>query len=204
MIALLSTVQRLPDDERAAVERALVPLARRAAIGALAADIAHDAGNALFGLVGLLDLMVADEPVGGRRKELLQTAAGDLDAAFRPLLHFVRAGDDEGRRGDLAAMTRDALSLYRHGEHKLTQIDEEFAVESAFVACPPSLVAQAVVHLLLGSGTVERVVVETGCVRVAQVGPDSLDEVVARRIAVDHGGSLERDNGEYVLRLPAA
>ena len=202
MIALLSTVQGLPDDERATVERALVPFARTAAIGALAADIAHDVGNSLFGLTGLLDLVTAGEPIDAERLALLLKTAGELDAAFTPLLRFSRGGDDDRASTDLAAATREAVGLYRHGERKHRELAEVYTETASRVACPPSLAVQAVVHLLLAADPAERVELADGAVRVAPARQDSLHELVGRRIAVDHGGSLDRESDALVLRLP--
>jgi hypothetical protein len=61
---------------------------------------------------------------------------------------------------------------------------------------------QAVVHLLLAADPVERIEVDDGTVTVAPARDPSLDELVAGRIAVDAGGSLDRENGMLVLRLP--
>ncbi len=204
MIALLSTLQSLPDDERATVERALVPLARRAAIGALAADIAHDAGNALFGVIGLLELILADEPLGRDRRELLLSSSRDLDRTLRPFLQFARAGDDAGARSDLAELVREAVSLYRHGLRKVEPLAVDVPEGPVRVAVPPSLAGQAVVHLLLAADLAASIELRDGAVRIAPVREQSLDEIVAARIAADHGGSLAREDGAYVLRLPPA
>jgi hypothetical protein len=201
MSSLLSTVLSLPPDERIDVERALVPLARRAAAGALAADIAHDAGNALFGLVGLVDLILEDQPVGADRKRLLTESGAELSAALTPLHRFLRDGDDEGLAGDLAAATEDALTLYRHGRNTSLQVAAPAA--TGRVACPPSLVTQAVVHLLLAADPVERVELAGDALRISPARELSLDEIVAARIAADHGGSVTHDD-VLTLRLPPA
>ena len=204
MVALLSTLSSLSDDERAAVERSLVPIARQAALGALAADVAHDAGNALFGVIGLLDLIVADEPLHRDRHELLLNSAQELDRTLRPFLQFARAGDDEGASSDLAALARAAVALYRHGFRKTEPLAVSLPDEPVRVAVPPSLAGQAVVHLLLSADLASSIELRGTAVVVAPVRDSSLDEVVAARIAVDHGGSLTRDGGAYVLRLPPA
>jgi len=204
MSALLSTLSSLPDDERAAVERFLVPIAREAAIGALAADVAHDAGNALFGVIGLLDLTVDEEPLGRDRRELLLSSARELDRTLRPFLHFARVGDDEGSSSDLGGLVREAVALYRHGFRKTEPLAVSVPEAPVRVAVPPSLAGQAVVHLLLAADLASSVELRDGTLRVAPAREPSLDEVIARRIALDHGGALDRDGGVYVLRLPRA
>jgi hypothetical protein len=185
-------------------ERALVPLARRAAIGALAADIAHDAGNALFGLVGLIGLIREGEPVSGRGRGLLLGAGDDLDEALRPLLRFARAGDDDGVRADLTEVVEEALALYVHGDRKQLELDRRVPASPVRVTLPPSAALQAVVHLLLAADPVERIELAGPTLTIAPARDESLDELVAGRIAADAGGSLVRDAGALVLRLPPA
>jgi len=205
MIALLSTVQSLPDgEERAALERALVPLARDAALGALLPGLAHDAGNALFALVGLLGLLEDDAPISRDRIELLQQSAGDLDALLRPALESVRATRDDRATADLAAAARLAAALYGHGDHPA--VDTRIPDGEVLVACRAALVQQAAIHLLLAATPTARVTIELAeaTLRVSPVGAETLDELVARRIAADHGGRLERDGATLRLSLPAA
>jgi len=205
LLALLSTVQSLPDEEeRAALERALVPLARDAALGALAPGLAHDAGNALFGLVGLLGLLDAGDVVSGERIELLRQSADGLDAVLRPALELLRATRDDRPTADLTAAARLAVALYAHGDHP--PVDTHIPDRRVLVDCPTALVQQAAVQLLLAAAPADRVSVELaeGELRVAPAGAETLDEVIARRIAVDHGGALERDGATFRLRLPPA
>jgi hypothetical protein len=205
VLALLSTVQSLPDDaERAALERALLPLARDAALGALSPGLAHDAGNALFGLVGLLGLLEADTPISRERIELLQHSADDLDAVLRPALEFLRATRDDQPTADLAAAARLAVSLYAHGDHP--PVDTRIAAGEVLVACPIALAQQAAIHLLLAAAPGTRITLELadGALSVSPADAETLDELVARRIAVDHGGRLERDGATLRLHLPPA
>lgn len=180
-----------------------MPVARRAAAGALAADIAHDAGNSLFGLIGLIGLIATGEPIDADRKRLLAQSAGELDAALTPLLQFVR-GIDDGVTADLGRAARDALDLYVHGRRKLLGIEVDLPETPACAACPPSLAQQAAVHLLLAADPVESVTVTGTTLRVTPSRERSLDELAAGRIAADQGGTLERQTTALVLRLPTA
>jgi len=202
VLALLSTVQSLPDgEERAALERALVPLARDAALGALARAFAHDAGNALFGLVGLVGLLEEKTLLSRERVELLHRSADDLDAVLRPALELVRGSRDDGPTADLAAAARLALALYAHGDHP--PVDARIPDTPVAVACPAAFVRQAAIHLLLAGapGKPLTLVVDGHELRVAPIGEQTLDELVARRIALDHGGSLEQDGASLRLQL---
>jgi hypothetical protein len=204
VIALLSTVQALPDDERAAAERALVPLARDAAIGALTVDIAHDAANALFGLTGLIGLLEAGEELEGGRIALLRQAGGELDVILRPLLELARASRDDRSTADLAAATRAAVALYSHGDRP--GVATHYPDGPVRVACAPALTLQAAIHLLLAARSDRElsVAVGDGTLEVAPPGDESLDEVIARRIAADHGGSVQRSTTSFSLLLPSA
>jgi signal transduction histidine kinase len=204
VVSLLSTLQSLPDAARVDAERALVPLARHAALGALAGDLAHDAANSLFGLRGLLDLVDPEHPLDGERLELLQSAAQDLDTALRPVLHFARA--DDAPPSDLIAAARHAVSLYRHGVRRSLEIEERYDCDALRVACGPGPLLQAVVHIFLSAepGQSLDVEVRNGKLRVAPAGAESLDRVLAARIAADAGGSLQVEDGVLVLAIPAA
>lgn len=200
----MSTVQRLPDDERAAFERALVLLGRQTSIGALAPDLAHDAGNALFGLVGLLELTEAGGPLDAQRLELLRASARELDDMARAMLRFVR-GDDP-RPGDPDAATREALELYLHGVRRELVVDARYSADGVRVALDHGTLLQALAHVLLAADPGDRLSVDVTPeqVRVSPAGPDSLDRLVAARIATDAGGSLAVEDGALVLRIPAA
>jgi len=197
--SLLSTLHQLPDDE-------LLPLARRDAIGSLSGGIAHDAGNALFGILGLLELARAGTTVDSARLDLLRSSASELDALLRPLLHFAR-GEPLSGSGDLAAATREALALYRRGDRKDLRLDGEIPDGPVPVACPPALLLQAAVHLLLAAAPGRRLAVDVGPgrLRVAPVGDgESIDTLAAGRIAAGARGELTRDADALVLALPVA
>jgi signal transduction histidine kinase len=200
----LSTVQSLPDAERAAFERALVSLARDAAVGALAADVAHDAANALFGLRGLLDLLEEGRPLDRERIAVLQRTAAGLEDASAPLLEFLRSAYDGRPEADLTAAVGLALRLFRHGRRP--PVDETLPPTPVVVACPPGLAAQAAVQLLLAAAAASRIRVDltSDALAVSPAAAESLDEVVVRRIAVDQGGTLAREGDALVLRLRPA
>jgi signal transduction histidine kinase len=207
--ALLSTIGALPDGRRAEAERELAPLAREAALGRLAADVAHDVANPLFGVLGLVDLLLEDATPGSEdetRLRLLHQTTGEMKRTLQTLLDFARGTPGESAVGDLVASTQSALALVRHGLGKSLDLEARYEVPELRVACGAPELTQIVLHLILAArsqGAPIRVTVGDGAVRVAPAGADGLDVVVARRIAVDHGGTLEAIDGAYELRVPS-
>jgi len=204
MSILLSTLRSLPDGERIAVERELAPLARAAALGELAADVAHDVANPLFGILGLVDLLLEDTPGGSDDEELLgllrQTAL-ELKGTVGVLLDFVRAEDDDSAQASLADATRQALELLQHGVGRSLEIDARYAEEPTVVPCPRALLVQAVLQVLIASREAGRIEVEVGerWLRVSPPPEESLGALVALRIALDHGAAVERAEGSLTL-----
>lgn len=168
-------------------------------------DVAHDVGNAVFGLIGLVDLALDRTPIDDERAHLIRRAGADVGDGFKPLLAFARAGEDEGP-GDLAAAARSAIDVYVHGRRKLLQLRTRIPEAAVPVACPAGLLLQAVVHVLLAAdagATTLAVDVADGVLSVAPAGAEeSLHTVATARIAADRGGMLERAGGALRLRLP--
>jgi two-component system, NtrC family, sensor kinase len=209
-LTLLSTILSFPDDERPSLERELVPLARAAALGDLAADVAHDVANPLFGVLGLVDLLLDDATPGTddeNRLQLVRQAALEMKATLGDLLDYARPVPSETARADLTAAVQAALRLVRHGVGKRVAIEERYPAEPQLVACPEALLLQAVLHLLFAARTdAEKLVLEVagGRLTVLPGGRDSVGTVAAARIVADHGGTVELSDDLITLRLPPA
>jgi signal transduction histidine kinase len=203
MSTLLSTLRSLPDDERVAAERELIPLARAAALGELAADVAHDVANPLFGVLGLVELLLEDAPAGSAdeaRLRLLAKTALEMKGIVRTLLDFAR-GEESTEHASLPDATRQAIALLRHGVGRTLEIDERYETDEATVPCPRGLLVQAVLQLLVAARETGRlaVAVGDGLLELSPPPAESLGTLVALRIAVDHGAATERTAGS--LRL---
>jgi signal transduction histidine kinase len=195
----------LPDDRRATVERELVELTRLAALGELAGDIGHDIANSLFGVSGLVEILLEDAIPGSEeesRLQLLHKTMLSMKATLREMLEVARPPSTETAHADLSDAARAAVALIRHGHGGSLPIEESYPHERVVVSCPPASAVQALLHLLLAARGGERIVVEVlpGLVRVSPVPESSLDALVAERIAVDHGGTPERDGASLSLR----
>jgi two-component system, NtrC family, sensor kinase len=201
----LSTLLALPDERRVAVERELVELTRLAALGELAGDVGHDVANSLFGVSGLVEILLEDATPGSEdesRLQLLQTTTIALKATLRTLLAFARTPDAEQPHAELAEAARDAVALVRYGIGRLLPIEEHYPAEPVVVSCKPTALVQAVLQLLLAARGADRIVLEVspGVVRVSPVPDSALGAIVAERIAVDNGGTSERDGDWLSLR----
>jgi signal transduction histidine kinase len=211
---LLSTLLALPDERRAAVERELVPLARSAALGELAADIGHDLANPLFAVLGLADLLLLDAEAGSsveERLHLLKQTALELKDDLRALLDGARSADGPASAA-LDDAARAATALVRHGRGKELQVVATYPAEPIVVRCPGGALAQAALHLVsaarVSAGDAGPIAVEVaaegvdGVLRVSPAALDGVGVLVAGRIAADNGGLLTQEGDALTLRLP--
>jgi signal transduction histidine kinase len=206
---LLATLLSLPDERRAAAERQLVPLTRAAALGELAADVAHDVANPLFGVIGLVDLLLEDTEAGSEtaaRLQLLKESALEMKDTLQVLLDFARVADDAAAgHASLDDAVRSALRLLRHGVGRTVVVEERYPAEPVRVPCPAGLLVQAVLQLLLAARGLSGLAVEVSgpSLRISPAPAESVGVLVAGRIVTDHGGRLERTADSLTLRWTA-
>jgi len=201
---LLSTLLSLPDDRRAAVERLLVPLARAAALGELAADVAHDVANPLFGAIGLVELLLEDATPASEeaaRLQLLQQTTLEMKGTLQVLLDFTRLAGESDGEASLDDAVRSALQLLRHGTGRALVVEERYPAEPVIVACPPGALVQAVLQLLLAARGARALVAEVSgpTLRISPAPPESVGTLVAERIVTDNGGRLDRTASSITL-----
>jgi signal transduction histidine kinase len=208
---LLSTLRLLPEEQRASLERELLPLARAAALGELTADIGHDLANPLFAVIGHIDLLLAGAVPGSpeeQRLRLIKETALELKEGLGEILGYTRL-DDRGESAALDEAARAAAELVRHGFAKELQIAATYPAEPVIVRCPPDALGQAALHLVAAAravagdaGPIEIQVTSDGVLRVRPAAAGGIGIVAAARIAADNGGSLEQDGKTLSLRLP--
>jgi signal transduction histidine kinase len=207
---LLSTLA-LTDEQRTALEHELVPLARLAALGGLAGDIGHDLANELFAVLGHVDLLLADADPGAAatdRLGIVRNTALDMRTGLRALLDYARP-PEHAESASLDDATRGATILVRQGNARQLAIAATYPDQPVIVRCAPAELTQAVLHVVAAgraaagdAGSIDVDVTDDGALHVEPAVTGTLGIVAARRIAIDHGGTLEQSGAGLLLRLP--
>ncbi len=102
--------------ERRKLERQLVQSGKLAALGELAAGVAHEINNPLFAILGIVEFLLLDAEPGTRsreRLELIQQTGLEIKEIVKALLDFARERPDEQTLVSLDDVARDTLELVR-------------------------------------------------------------------------------------------
>jgi two-component system, NtrC family, sensor kinase len=112
----IDEVERATQDLKTAQDR-LVRSERLASVGRLAAGLAHEIGNPIAALIGLLDLLLEGGLEPAEQRDFLQRMRREterINGILRDLLQFARPGreGDVGfSRGDIEAAAEDTAAL---------------------------------------------------------------------------------------------
>jgi two-component system, NtrC family, sensor kinase len=169
----------------AADERALLASGKLAALGELAGDIAHEINNPLFGILGLVDLLLKDAEPGTKthgRLELVRETGLELKEVVRQVVQFAREPFDERRLVSLHDVVAQALELVRHtSAAKGVEILEEFEEGPIRTEASPAQLKLVLISLLTNAkqampdgGTITVALAseeEWAVVRVSDTGP---------------------------------
>jgi two-component system, NtrC family, sensor kinase len=194
-------IQRLKDLERTTEElkntqRQLIHGEKLASVGRLAAGVAHEIGNPLAAILGLLELLRAGDLSAEQSSEFLLRISGEterINGIIRDLLDFARKDselDEPRETADLRTAIHDAVSLVRpQKDSRDIVIDVQVDANVRRVFGAQRRLMQVVLNLLLnaidalaGAGRVEiRVQAEadggTLSLRVQDDGPGIAPEI---------------------------
>ena len=203
---------------------ALAPAARLAALGALAGDAAHGLGNSLFGVLGLVELLLADAEPGSpaaERLALVRRSALELKETLRALVSAIRPVPDDAAPAPLTEIAHSTAAFFRGVSASVrVELAERYPKEPLPVAATGTAVRQLALHTLQWAwtvaGTEGSIEIEAGTdgnaalLRVDASGnggerDPGLGLLAAGALARAAGGSLEAPApGRLLLRVPLA
>ena len=188
------SVERDISEERRLREQ-LIHSERLSAIGQLVAGVAHELNNPLQAVLGLTELLLADETRPDTRRDLEQVRSDGERAAniVRHLLSFARRSALERSVTDLNEVVRSTLSL-RAYEHRTAEIavKESYAADLPLILVNRDEIQQVVLNLILnaehavrstGRGAIEirtRHVNDSAVLEVTDNGPGVPSDLVGR------------------------
>jgi signal transduction histidine kinase len=222
---LLFTFTRLTNvGERSLRERErrlLVETGKLAAVGELAAGVAHEINNPLFAILGLTEFLLKEAEPGSKsreRLELIQETGLEIKEIVRALLDFAREDAGERRTLPLEDVVESAVDLVRRtNANKGVELAASYDAGGALVDASPSQLKQIFLHLIAaalravpGGGVIAIAVRRDASWLDASVSHDraaALDPspglAVSRGLAEEQGGSLTASGSTWTLRLPA-
>jgi two-component system NtrC family sensor kinase len=178
------------------VDRQLVQSGRLAAIGELAAGVAHEINNPLFAILGLTEFLLEEAEPGTqahRRLLLIQESGLEIKEIVRALLDFARENAEERRVVPLEDVIRSTLDLVRRtNAHKGIELVETYDGSGAAVQASPNQLKHAVLNLIANA---RQAMPDGGTVRV-DVRRDG-DTVVAS--VSDDGPGIAPEAGERIF-----
>jgi signal transduction histidine kinase len=122
-ISQLRTTQmelRARMEAQRSAENRLIQAAKLAAVGEMAAGIAHELNNPLTSVTGFAELVLEDMPEGSESRKDLETVMREALRArdvVRRLLDFARQGESTRSRASLNEVIEDIVALSRHLIH---------------------------------------------------------------------------------------
>jgi two-component system, NtrC family, sensor kinase len=138
--------------ERRRLDQQLVQSGKLAAIGELAAGVAHEINNPLLAILGLTEFLLKDAEPGSTermRLELIQETGLEIKEIVRALLDFARENPDERHVVDLQEVVHATLDLVRRtNAHKGIELIERYEAPGARVNASPNQLKQLILNLV--------------------------------------------------------
>lgn len=133
-------------------ESRLVQAAKLAAVGEMAAGIAHELNNPLTTVTGFAELILDETPQADQRRadmEMVLREGLRARSVVRRLLEFARQGEHTRARSDLNEILDDVLALTRHFIHTSgVQLELKLDKDLPWVAVDSNQIKQVFLNLL--------------------------------------------------------
>jgi signal transduction histidine kinase len=190
--AVVCTVTELSAARR--LDAQIVQSGRLAAVGELAAGVAHEVNNPLFAILGLTEFLAREATPGSKaaeRLELIRQSGEEIKGIVQALLDFARENPQERQVVPLAQVVRQTMTLVRRtNAHKGVEFMPTYDASNAAVWGSPNQLKQVFLNLIANArqamtsgGTVQIDVRRDGSHVVATVaddGPGIPDELAER------------------------
>jgi PAS domain S-box-containing protein len=138
--------------ERRRLEQQVVQSGKLAAIGELAAGVAHEINNPLFAILGMTEFLLLEAEPGSKsreRLELIQQTGGEIKEIVRGLLDFARDTNDDQQLVSATDVVRSTLDLVRRtNAHKGVEFVERYATAEVTVLGSVNQLKQLVLNLV--------------------------------------------------------
>jgi signal transduction histidine kinase len=192
----LVTELRAELDRRAIDQRRMIQASRAAAVGDLAAGVAHEVNNPLTGVLGFAEILIEDTPVGDPRRADLETIRDEALRArgiVSALRDFANPRAPELVETDLSTHVHQTVDLVRYSiERRGIAIHEDLpALEPILI--DGAAIQQAVLNVLTnarqamdGAGRLDVAVRAEGEGRVVTITDDGVGmDAATARLAFD-------------------
>jgi PAS domain S-box-containing protein len=149
--ALRLALVRDTSEERR-MQQQLVQSGKLAAIGELAAGVAHEINNPLFAILGLTEFLLkeaAPESKAQQRLELIQQTGLEIKEIVRALLDFARENAEERHVVPLEEVVQATVDLVRRtNAHKGVELIDSYDASGALVTASPNQLKQIFLNLI--------------------------------------------------------
>lgn len=200
---------------------AFLEAGRLASLGELVRGLAHEVNNPLFGILGLVEILLADLEPGSLEHDrllLVRQSGLEIKTITNALLRFVRAEPGGAGALSLHRISEEAVELVRcTNADKNFELREDYCREPLYVQGTSARLSQVFLSLLVNAkqampeGTVAVRLERDGDYAVASVAgagnTSSLALQASLEIARTHGGDLSTvstvgGGTAFVLKLP--
>ncbi len=147
---LLGVITDLSEKRR--LDQQLVQSGKLAAIGELAAGVAHEINNPLFAILGLTEFLLQEaepESKAHQRLVLIQQTGLEIKEIVRALLDFARENAEERHLVVLDDVVRSTVDLIRRtNAHKAVELVDTYNDDAALVSASPNQLKQIFLNLI--------------------------------------------------------